>query len=927
MSGTTSVHRGRGVRKALCLAVLAVTCLLSAWSAGSAQAALPFSIAEVDGGLYRNAQGDPAIQAGSHPYAGNAFIRFAASPGGAEEGEMGIEFPNAAFKDVITKLPPGLIGSPLATPRCAIEVFDRAKVGQPSECPEGTAVGRAAVQIAGLPYALHVPVYNLPPSHGEPALFGFRVLSATILLKAGLLTGPEPAVTISSLESSQALPIVNTEVILWGVPADPAHDGERGKCVQLHSGPDGGSCKSDAPMKPFISMPTSCSGPITTTLRANAWLEEDNWSEMSFLSEDREGNPVGIEGCELLGFSPTLRTAMEPRAAATPSALDVDLAVPQNETVEGLATAHLKKAVVQLPVGVALNSAAADGLGACSMAEVGLERSAPAQCPPSSRVGTVKVTTPLLEEQLNGSLFLAKQNENPFGSMYAIYLVIDDPALGIYVKVAGKVDVDPQSGQITTTFDSNPQVPFDRLQVSFASGPRSPLRTPEACGTYETKYSLTSWSGKTVNGSNSLVIDSNCGKQNQFTPGFDAGTTNSAGGAFSAFNLRLTREDGQQNLASLNVTMPEGLTAKLAGVPLCPDAAAATGACPAASQVGTTTVGSGAGTSPIYVPQPGREPTALYLAGPYKGGPYSLVAKVPAQAGPFDLGTVTVRNAIYVDPTTAQVSVKSDPLPQILQGIPISYRDVRVEVNRPEFTLNATSCDPMTIAGTIGSAGGATADRSSRYQAVNCANLGFKPKLKLSLTGQMKRSGNPALRAVMTQPAGGANIDQVQVILPKTAFIDNAHINNPCTRAQYAAEACPAKSVLGTVEARTPLLDEPLRGKVYFRANGGERELPDIVAALRGQIAVDLVGYIDSVQNKKQGTSRVRTTFAMVPDAPVARFEMNLKGGKVGLIENSANLCKVKANKATVLMDGQNGRVHDTAPLLGTSCGKKAKRK
>ncbi len=372
-------------------------------------------------------------------------------------------------------------------------------------------------------------------------------------------------------------------------------------------------------------------------------------------------------------------------------------------------------------------------------------------------------------------------------------------------------------------------------------------------------------------------------------------------------------------MASLKATLPEGLLAKLGGIPLCPDAQAATGACPAQSQVGTVTVGAGSGSNPLYVPEAGKAPTAAYLAGPYKGAPYSLVVKVPAEAGPFNLGTVAVRNALQVNPTTTQVTAESDPLPQILQGIPIAYRDVRVEVNRPEFTVNPTSCGPKSITSLIGSAGGKTAAPSSPFQASGCGELEFGPSLQLAMSGSTKRAGNPALSATLKAPRGDANIASTTVILPKTVFIDPRHVSNPCTRVQFAAEACPAKSVLGRATAWSPLLDRPLSGPVYFRSNGGERRLPDLVADLNGQIHVVLVGFIDSKKVSKE-TSLVRTRFANVPDAPVSKFEIELNGGKKSLIQNSANLCKVKP-KAEVEMGGQNGKIRDFKAPISVKCG------
>ncbi|HXQ88740.1 MAG TPA: hypothetical protein VN733_03790, partial [Solirubrobacterales bacterium] len=376
------------------------------------------------------------------------------------------------------------------------------------------------------------------------------------------------------------------------------------------------------------------------------------------------------------------------------------------------------------------------------------------------------------------------------------------------------------------------------------------------------------------------------------------------------------RQDGEANPESIALHMPQGLLAKLGGVPLCSDAQAATGACPAGSRIGSVTALSGVGSAPLAIPQPGKAPTAVYLAGPYRGAPYSAVSVVPAQAGPFDLGLVVNRAAIYVDPETALATIKTDPLPQILEGVPIAYRALHVLIDRPSFTLNPTDCSRQQIRATVTATSGAVAEPTAGFQPTGCAKLAYSPKLKLSFTGSTKRTGNPGVKAVLTQKPNQANTAAAVVLLPGSQFIDNAHISNPCTRVQFNAEACPKGSILGTVEAKTPLLDQPLKGKVYFRSNGGERELPDIVADLRGSIRVTLVGFIDSVKG------RVRTRFLSVPDAPVSSFKMSLFAGKRSLIENSENLCKT-SRRATVKLKGQNGRSHNSEPVIGASCGKK----
>jgi hypothetical protein len=440
---------------------------------------------------------------------------------------------------------------------------------------------------------------------------------------------------------------------------------------------------------------------------------------------------------------------------------------------------------------------------------------------------------------------------------------------------------------------------------------------PDGCGTYPIEAKLSPWSGNPATYlSSSITVNEGCENKDKFTPSLQAGTTNPIAGSHSPFTLRVTRPDGQQNVSTIETTLPEGVLAKLAGVELCPEQSTGSGSCPSASQVGTATVGAGAGNNPIYVPQPGKPATAVYLAGPYRGAPYSLIAKVPAQAGPFDLGTVTVRNAVSVDPVTAQVTVKSDPLPQIVNGIPVAYRDVRVDVNRSGFTLNPTSCDPKQVLATIGSAQGKSAKLSDRFQAADCANLAFKPALKLKVSGGTKRAQYTKLRAELRAPRGQANIGKASVALPHSMFLAQEHIKTICTRVQYAANSCPKGSIYGYAKAFTPLLEEPLQGPVYLRSSSNP--LPDLVASLDGQIHVDLAGRIDSVNGG------IRTTFEGVPDAPVSKFVLTMKGGRKSLLVNSTDLC-AGANHATVKMDGQNGKVHDFRPVVGNDCGKARK--
>jgi hypothetical protein len=846
----------------------------------------------------------PVRQAGAHP----DLITHLEFPTSHPLNEPFTVFAEANPKDVRVDLPPGMVINPTTVPTCPSK--DLVLTSGETLCPATSAVGNAEV-IGGTPG--QSPIYNLSHGPNVPALLGFYAYNVPIFLE-GIVRPGDYGVSSLSVRTSQSDVLEDVNATIWGVPEDPIHDPKRG--------PNGTSASTPLPPLPFVTTPTSCEGKsLVFTGSTNYW--QSDWSPVrKDVAADSQGTPFVFGGCEKLPFAPQV-TMRASSMAGSPTGLEFGLAVPQNESPAGLATAHVKRISVLLPQGFAISPSAASGLNSCSESEIGIGTNDPPTCPDSSSIGSVTVKTPLLEEELSGHVYLADQKANPFGSDYAIYLAVKGP--GFFVKLPGKIETDPQTGQFTTSFGNQPQLPYENVSFQLDSGPRAPIVTPSNCGTYSAKVEIESWASRTPTISSiPLKVGSGCANGG-FSPKLKAGTTNPTGGSFSPFTLQVTRNDGEADLSRIDATLPPGLLAKLAGVPLCGDAQATSGNCPSGSQVGTTTVGVGAGPSPLYVPEAGKAPTAVYLAGPYMGAPYSLVVKVPAQAGPFDLGTVLVRNALKIDPTTTQVTAESDPLPQILEGVPITYRDVRVEITRPEFTLNPSNCSQFQVTSVLTSATGQGASPKAPFAAANCERLGFKPTLALQMTGSTKRAGNPALTATLKAPKGQANIASTTVILPKTVFIDQRHVSGPCTRVQFAANSCPVKSVLGTAKAWSPLLDKPLEGPVYFRSNGGERQLPDIVADLNGQINVVLVGFIDSKKVGKE-TSLVRTRFASVPDAPVSKFVLKLKGGKRSLIQNSANLCKVRP-KAEVKFEGQNGKTNDFAQKIALKCGKAKKSK
>jgi hypothetical protein len=813
---------------------------------------------------------------------------------------------DTSMRDVKVDLPPGIVGNATNAPTCPFSqiVLD---IGG-SDCPLDSGVGWAEIELPQ-PGAIDSKViYNVDPPGDAPALFAFNYFNTVVRIEPRVRPD-DYGITVDSL-TTQALVPVKVDVTFWGVPGDPSHDIYRGD--NQASFP----VATEAPPIAFLSNPTSCPAtPAVFTISASSWANPDTFVKESF-DRDLEGTPFIFTGCERVPFDPAVEVKQRSQAAASPLGLDVDLQVPQSDAPNGLASAHVRKTVVTFPEGMSISPAAAAGQGACSEAQIGLGTNATPTCPGSSRLGTVRIETPLLDEELEGAFYLAEQRKNPFGSLLAAYLAVKGP--GFYLKLPGKIDADPRTGQLTTTFDDQPQLPYEKVSLSLRAGAGAPLIAPSACGTYNAKVEMTSWaSPNPVILDAPLTFDQNCGSGG-FDPALTAGTGNPAAGAFSPFLLRVTRQDGEQNVSRIDAALPEGLLAKLAGVPLCGDGAAATGACPAASRIGAVTVAVGAGPTPLLVPEAGKEPTAVYLAGPYRGAPYSLVVKVPAQAGPFDLGTVAVRSAIAIDPVTTQVSVKSDPLPQILEGIPLAYRDVRVEVNRPDFMLNPTSCERMRIASTIASATGGIANPSARFQVAGCERLGFKPKLALRLIGPTHRSAHPKLRATLTARKGDANIGRAAVTLPKTEFLENAHIQTVCTRVQFAADSCPARSIYGFAKAWSPLIDQPISGPVYLRSSSNK--LPDLVAALDGPIDVDLSGRIDSVN------ARIRTTFDFVPDAPVTKFVLTMQGGKKSLLVNNTELCKTTP-RAAIKYVGQNGKHYQANPVVKTDCGKKKKGK
>jgi hypothetical protein len=861
-------------------------------------------------------------QAGSHPFEWTLNLQM-------NLGEAAPHFPEGTLRSLIVDLPPGMIGDPLATPRCSRADFE----GVQPRCPADTQIGFARVpNLLGVAVS---PVYNLVPPLGVPASVGFSVDNANSFQEASVRTGADYGATVSDITVPTGLAIQAVTESIWGVPADPAHDAERW-CFNSEGGVIEGGCTTEAPELPFFTLPTSCTGPLTTTVHVESLQEPGKTVSMSAVSENEEGEPEGLRNCEAPPFAPTITVQPETTAADSPTGLHVALHSPQNENPDGLATADLRETTIDLPPGLVVDPSAAAGLGACSLAQVDLHGAGPADCPPASKLGTVSVGTPLVDHPLPGAVYLARQGENPFNSLLALYIAVYDPLTGVVVKLAGEVEPDPQTGRLRATFAENPQLPFEDLSVDFAGGPRASLTTPETCGTYTTTSVLVPWTapeGTTASPSDPFTVGSAPGggpcasseAQMPNSPSFEAGTTSPLAGTYSPFVLRLGRENGTQRFRALNATLPLGLAGRIAGVAECSDAQIARAlarsnpgegaleqaapSCPASSEVGVVDVGAGSG-APFHVQG------HAYLAGPYKGAPLSLVIITPAVAGPFDLGTVVVRSALYVNEETGQISVRSDPIPTILDGIPLDVRSIAVQVSRNQFALNPTSCEASSVAAEAISTTGSVAKLNNRFQVGGCRGLEFHPQISLQLKGATKRAGHPALKAVITFPhkVEEANAASIQVGLPHALFLDQGNLDKVCTRPQLASRSCPSTSVYGHVKAYTPLFEEPLTGPVYIGVGFGYK-LPALVTELNGKVRILAHGRVDTTRQ-----NGLRNTFEFVPDAPISRIVLEMKGGKkYGLLEISENLC-AKTQRANARLVAHNGLVAQLRPKIATSC-------
>lgn len=940
-----------------------------------------FGLSALGGLTAADASGTPSTQAAGHPY--ETSVSFDLNTRNNPDPADGPLWPIAPVKDAYATIPPGLIGNPTVASQCTADQLERSEQlgGSKPLCAPSSQVGVVMLRANSRLFADSfgpLPLFNMVPPTGITARFGFMALGVPVMLDAKLSSEGGYRLTVASHNISEGLPLAGFTTTFWGVPASPAHDLERacpGEGPPFAGGPH---CSSGLPPKPFLRNPTSCEGPeaLRTTLSADSWdnpgrlnaeglpdLSDSAWSTMSFLQVEGHGYPypqsmwgapVQLEGCDKVPVKGNLTAQTTALETQVPTGLEVTLEVPNPgmENPNGIASSDLKGARVVLPEGMTINPSQAEGLGVCSSEQFATEEASfhpnPAHgCPSDSKIGTVEVHSQLISETIGGDVFLAKPYDNQFHSLLAIYVVLKSPERGILVKIPGEIAPDPVTGRIIATFDGLPQLPFEKFTFRFRQGARAPLASPPTCGTYHTEAQLIPWSdpAKPITSRSAFAIihgigGAACpsGATPPFSPIVTSGSINANAATYTPFYLRIARKDGEQELTKFSTVLPPGLAGDLSGIPFCPDQAIeaarrrtgqeelASPSCPASSEIGHSLVGAGVGT--VLAWTPGK----IYLAGPYHGSALSIVSITSATVGPFDLGTVVIRFALRINPTTAQVEVDSagsDPIPHILDGIVVHVKEIHVYIDRPGFTINPTNCSRMSIANTITGAGANPADPadqesvnvSTPFQVANCSTLAFNPRFSVSTSAKTSRADGASLKVDLSYPkaplGSEANIKTVRVELPKALPSRLTTLQKACTDEVFNLNPanCPAASRIGFATATTPILPVPIAGPAYFVSHGGAK-FPELIIVLQGYgVTIDLHGetFID-----KAGITS--TTFNSVPDVPVGSFELTLPAGPDSALAANGPLCAQKLVMPTTFI-AQNGvKIEERTPVSVEGC-------
>ncbi|HEX7058824.1 MAG TPA: hypothetical protein VF176_03145 [Solirubrobacterales bacterium] len=864
-------------------------------------------------------------QAGGHP---DLAMSFSLDSPGAPE----------AAKDISVNTPGGVFGNPNALTKCNSEDFAL------KQCPSASQAGLITIHANYSYYGGSAaellgtaPIYNRVVEGDQTALFSFYVpkIGVQINVPVAVRTRSDFGLRFTVADLTQTAPLASADLVFWGFPAKGDHDGERFPkgnvgCADVAMAGVGGSfCLKGAETapgiipKPLINNPSQCTGadlPVS--------IDVTTYQDPANPSHKGDSYPAST-GCYEMTFKPVLQATATTKEADSASGLDITLSAPQ-PVGQANTPSSIHQVVLTLPDGFTVNPDAADGQGACLDSQANFGTEGLADCPDRSKIGTFQISSPALDGPLEGAIFIGEPKP---GDQYRLFLIAD--GFGIHAKFVGSVIPDPKTGKVLFNIKDLPQVPFDQFQLHLFASDRGLMATPTLCTLYPIVARFFPWNDKLadVTSTQFFSIESGpngtpCpGSIRPFNPRLVAGTSNPQAGSYSDFNLKLDRDDGDQFLKDINFTMPPGFTGDMRGVAYCPEASIAAASqrpgrteqalpsCPASSQIGTSNVAAGPGSHPFHATG------NLYMAGPFKGAPLSLVVITPALAGPYDYGTIVVRVALHVDPLTAQVRALSDTVPQIVGGIPIRMRSIEVNINRPGFTINPTNCAALSVESQGVGDQGTVVDFSSYFHAVNCATLAFKPKMTFRQLGskeQTKRNKNPRLRIDLWTRPGDANLKSLAVTLPRTLAIDQRHLGNICAKSELIAKHCEGRQTIGSAWVKTPLLDQPLAGPVY--AVSGYGILPHLAFILGGQVMI-----VPEAESSSVGKGNLQTVVPVIPDVPIGHFRFDLNGGKQGYLLNTADLCRVRS-PIKVSYEAQNGKARKQSVKLKGPCAKRGKR-
>ncbi len=879
-------------------------------------------------------------QSAGHPSGLTTTIDFT-----TEAGPNDTTTPTRDPKNVIIDLPPGLVADPQVVPSCST---------QAAQCPADTQVGVFVIRLVfdGEQTAILGPIYNLTTEGNQAVKFGFETPLGRLLLDGHIVHTTQGYTVALVANDLPPYGITSMQTTFWGVPAAQVHDAQRGlSCITSVSRPES-SCQSGAgtPSKtepiPFLTMPDDCSAAAQ-----NATVSADSWEEPEEYAQAQSALPA-VTSCDRLPFFPEIDTRPDTPLANEPVGIDLSLRVPQiNYPTAEVATPELHNATVTLPTGVSINPGAAGQIQACQSGPEGIDiptgldslgsvtkpgeagdgeelslgepQLAPGHCPSSSIIGAVEAHTPLLPYPIAGRVYLAypecgspgqelcTEQDAAGGKLYHIYIELGGlgakgtAAEDIVIKLEGRVLANPATGQLTFELPENPQIPLSELNINLFGGPGALLANPSTCGPATTTSELQPWSSASTPTAypSAYYTVVGCTNPTPFDPQLVSGTDLAVAGAFSPLTINLTRNNQEQYISTIQVSTPPGISAELSTVTPCQEPAASNGECSEASRIGDSILASGSGSKPLYLKG------NIYLTTGYGGSPFGLSIVTTAVAGPLNLGRVTTRAKVYIDPLTARLTIASEPLPQIVLGVPLRLQKLTLDIDRPDFVFNPTTCEPLQITATISAVQGANASLSNHFEVGECHSLSFKPRLTATTSAHTNYAEGASLDILLAFPNTGhgteANLAKVKLALPKQLPSRLTTLQGACPQKIFESNpaACPRASMVGSASAYTPMLAGKLTGPVYF-VSQGSKAFPSPVVVLQGDgVTLELVG---ATSIEKTGLAAI--VFATLPDVPLDSLELSLPRGPHSVLSANASLCELR--RTVVIKHEVIGRVH-----------------